>query len=721
MESSATKEYLIKAVQIGIAASLFIPLVLLSYFGITPYDESSKALIFQCLVEVTFLFYLYLVLLDKNYLPKKSILLLTTSVFFLIEIISAIFGLNFYRSFFGNLTRGDGIVLHLHLLVFFVILVSIFKEKSEWINLFRISAVVSAISSIVAILQKFKLFQLSNLEPIRMSGTFVNSDIFGDFVAISIFLNIFVFTTERKKPLKILWGVLLFLNTIGLFLSGTRGAWVGLAAGILMVLALNLEIFVNFFKERKAVFFSSFIIVAVLLMGFFVVVSAYHEQNYFLGRMNDVLRLKLDNGRRTMWNTAFNGFLQSPILGQGGDSLSYVWDKTYNINAGMYEIVVDKPHNRVIEVMQATGTLGILAYLSIFGALFYLILKKREFFIASIFAGFFVCYFIENLFLFESISTYILFFLAAAFINNNFSGVKQKPVADYKVKTSLLRLTAGLVLTVLVAIIFYNLNLKTALAGMYIHSGDVSIVKEPEATLYFYSQAIKQNTFYDYDIRAFITDRINFILAAESSNEIKQDCINLFNDLELNLYQYMGKKDQQQNRLYSNVAEIYKSIYVYNKNSQNLAQMQNVLEKGIAFSPNFPVFYKFMAQLRILQNNYKEGQSLSEEFYKLTPKRKYDRELGYLALSQAYLDNNDFENGVKYGKKVLEMDYESKKAKTNETKDLVGFADKIALTYYNKLSNIEEAQKIYQTAMEIYPQYTFIWQKRLFEILANKK
>jgi len=81
----------------------------------------------------------------------------------------------------------------------------------------------------------------------------------------------------------------------------------------------------------------------------------------------------------------------------------------------------DKPHNAILDVAATTGALGVIAYLSIYAAIFstaHTAFKKKKINkdIFVIFSLAYVAHFISNLFLFDTFETYMGFFILAGFI-----------------------------------------------------------------------------------------------------------------------------------------------------------------------------------------------------------------------------------------------------------------------------------------------------------------
>jgi len=84
---------------------------------------TTKAIFFRILVTIGLVFALWLYLLNPNTFPKKNYLFWALILFFLVNIISTIFSVNSYRSFWGNAERMDGTwSLFFYLSYFFLLL-----------------------------------------------------------------------------------------------------------------------------------------------------------------------------------------------------------------------------------------------------------------------------------------------------------------------------------------------------------------------------------------------------------------------------------------------------------------------------------------------------------------------------------------------------------------------------------------------------------------------
>jgi len=410
--------FLLIGIKVGVILILLTPLVL-GPFGLS-LSNYPKTIFFRTLVEIIFVFYLLLVFFDPKYLPKISILVLAVSLYAGVLLLTSFLGFNFFRSFFGDLYRVEGVILYLHLLTFFLIIISIFPKKEDWFLFFKITAIVSAFSSFAGILQKLGIFQFYGLGlPGRISGTWTNPDFFGPYIVLTIFLGIIVLLDEKNKNWRAIWASILILNFITLILSGTRASWIGFGIGIVFLVLLNR-------RKRKIILLGALGFVLLVLLLVLNQEKLSLAENVLFQRAVSIFDIEtlLKSSRLPVWQTAIRAWEERPIFGWGPESFSYLYDKYFKasyLQSIPKNINFDRPHNKILEVMTSSGVIGLLSYLLIFSAIFFCLYRarKKNPVLILILTAFFISYFVQNLFCFDTIGTYLLFFLVLGFINNN--------------------------------------------------------------------------------------------------------------------------------------------------------------------------------------------------------------------------------------------------------------------------------------------------------------
>lgn len=763
---------LLRGVKIGVFAVLFTPLILGS-IGLT-LSAYPKAVFFRTLIEIIFIFYLLLVFLNSRYFPKISPLVLVVSVFVGILILTSLTGINFHRSFFGDPERAEGVILHLHLLAFFLIIISVFNKKREWLELFKIAVLVSGFSSLAGILQKLGVASFFGVSlPGRISGTLSNPDFFAPYIVLAIFLGIFVLLSEKEKRWRIVWKFILVLNFLTLILSGTRGAWVGMGIGLAFLFCFWFFRYSSLMSQKKR----KIILFGILFLAVFVLLITLNydriglEENYFFQRFYSIFNpLKSLGSRIDVWEIAFKAWKEKPILGWGPESFSFVFDKYFKADYLQHipeTTYFDYPHNKIMELLSGTGLFGTLGYLSIFIVLFCLIFrhvryskpphlyisgggKPRTFFekkvrgkednssiLGLILAAFFISYFVQNLFVFDTISTYLLFFLVLGFTQHHFSkksgaGFINNSFKHYDIRIGeKIKIFLIIPLIVLSLVAFYEINYKPTIAAIFFPWSVGYEQKYPRQALSGYKEAIDKNTIYDKDFRLILVERLILILETGRAKDIEEEIVKTLFFLKPLLEKDLKKPDKRPIDYYRYLARINERIYLFSKDPDFLAAMEEVARKGLSFNNQKPQFYRLIGGKKILENNYEEGEKFFQKALALLPDSYENRTNFHRFLGMAYYKAGDKLKSAEEFKKVVDREYyykkfrpeylkkKEKKVLPKDTQKAVSFTEQVALLYCRDLQDFETCSQIYKRAIEIYPEHEITLRAHL-EILRKK-
>ena len=221
----------------GVYATMFTPL-LISRYALLP-DKFAKAVIFRIIVEIILIVYIFLILRDKKYLPRFDILSLATAIFWTAALLSVIFSMQPFTSIWGSATRGSGFFNFTHYVILFFILRGTAQSKIQWQKIFNFAVAAAALTALFAILQRiFPALNADYMNSVyyRPAGTMGNPIMLANYLAMTVFLA-FAFwkqeTIRRKKILYFLAGTLML---IAIFISQTRGTFLGLAVSGLFLL-----------------------------------------------------------------------------------------------------------------------------------------------------------------------------------------------------------------------------------------------------------------------------------------------------------------------------------------------------------------------------------------------------------------------------------------------------------------------------------------------------
>ncbi len=403
----------------GLFAVPFIPFVV-SKSLLFPFI-SGKAFIFRTIVEVIFACWLVLILKAQEYRPKFSWILTSITLFLIVIGVADLFAVNPSKAFWSNFERMEGYLALLHFGMFFLVASSTLKGRETWNKLFATSVFASFMMAI------YSFFQIAgkiviNQGGVRVDGTFGNATYLGIYMVFHIFLAGYLFLNSRSTSSKYLLGIVSILNLLVLYYTATRGAILGLLGGAVVTFLLFLFKSEKGDKIRKVALVSigSIVLLIILFLAFRGTPAI--KNNPVLGRFATLSFAELQTqGRYYVWPIAWKGTLENPILGWGQEGFNFVFNKFYNPKMYNQEPWFDRTHDIVLDWLVAGGLLGLLSYLSILLALFLTILKRsnlswKE---KSVFLGLLSAYCFHNLFVFDQIGSYILFFSVLAFVHSN--------------------------------------------------------------------------------------------------------------------------------------------------------------------------------------------------------------------------------------------------------------------------------------------------------------
>ncbi len=473
-----TKNFLRGLIISGIFLVPFIPLIISTplFFPFI----TGKNFTFRIIVEIIFAAWLLLSYYDASYRPKKNWIVIAVGSFLGIVAIADIFGVNPYRSFWSNYERMEGLVSLLHVVAYFFVVTAVVVTEKLWSKFFHVLFGVNFFLTLYSVMQVHGELTI-NQGSTRADATLGNATYFAVFLLINIFLLAFWFVRNKGKGssdiyysgfvgfilfvifgLSIVagdavlgfygkiflvlslvglptigylyftkndnvlirrgfYGAIFVLDLIALYHTATRGAILGLIAG-----ASLSAILIAWFNRGNRLIRNSaigIITAVVLFVGLFVALkdSQFVANSPVLSRFSTIsFTEQTVKSRAMIWNMSWQGVKENPLLGWGQDNFIVVFAKHYNPKMWSQEPWFDRSHNVFFDWLIAAGFLGLLAYLSIFATTLYSLWKFASSITVvekSILTGLFGAYFFHNLFVFDNLVSYILFFSLVGFIS----------------------------------------------------------------------------------------------------------------------------------------------------------------------------------------------------------------------------------------------------------------------------------------------------------------
>lgn len=646
---------LLKLVRYGLFFSAFTTLIVFRDFW-SP-TNFGKVIVFRIIVEIIFAFWLILWLRNKLTWPKLNLIGWAFFVFVSSYFISSFLGSNFNQSFWGGFERMGGAFNLLHYLLFFIMLVSLFRTKEDWLTLLNLCLVAGLFSIL------YGFFQLSSWGFIlgaeqnrnRIFGTVGNPAMFAGYLLFVFYLSLFFVSLSDPKSRNYgYYLVLAMLSAIAIFMTGVRGA--------VLAFILSLSIYLIWqgwkylHKKQKeyqpitkvkiiAVVFIIMTVLGLLYLGYG---SRFSNRIFSFSLQQTTVQQRI-----LVWKEAWQGFKERPLFGWGPENFTLVHEKYFNprIYNGPAGSIFDRPHNIILEVLVTQGLVGLAAYLFLLLSIFIFLFKKYRSYSSAvvIFSCLFIAYGIQGLFFFDSFSSYLMLAIVLAFIFNFDEVLKILPgsvsemAADDNISKKPNKF-ANVFAIIIIFLMGYGIylfsiqpilaNTISAKAAVDFSNGDyINGIKKWEKAL-------------SYKIpRPYLNDILFnvqpvFIEAIYRNRIVSKD--QLKHDLEYILDQ--SEKAIANNPGYAEAYASYNSLnlaYVNFVDSSKLDRSVDILEKAIKIAPNLPSLWLELGNAYGMKGNTTKAIESFKEAYQLNPNYGFSQ----LSLAKAYVAGGQKEKG----------------------------------------------------------------------------
>jgi len=473
MTNSNLSKYLKYAIWALLGLIVLIPIYVDSDFFF-PYIY-SKGIAFKVLVEILFIFWLAYIWSDKNKKIKIDWLTIIFFVMIVFMFISSIFGVEFYRSFWSIMERSEGILLWLHMFIFFVVLRNMFGESDKKLIFLDIFLIAAQVVAVIGFFQFIgvEFINKTGVADGRLQATIGNAAYLAGYMLFAFFFAAYLFIKRQNVWLKSYYAVTAILDLFIMFNTGTRGAFLAFLISVFLFVVYN--IFRSSNKKLKL----SFLVLTVLFLGsvFFVYQnkdSAWVQNNSIIRRMTSIsLSERTAQTRLMAWESAFKGFKEKPILGYGSDNYYVVFNKYFNPDIYSHEgsrVWFDRAHNIFLDHLINGGIIELALYISLLGFPAWILFRRgifkksneglsanwdKQVLFLSV-----VAFVAQGMVVFESMVTYIPLFIILALITNRYS----KPLKEWNNT----KVVLGVAILYLIALgpIMYFVNIREAKANL---------------------------------------------------------------------------------------------------------------------------------------------------------------------------------------------------------------------------------------------------------------
>ena len=439
-------------------------------------------------------------------------------------------GVSFFISLYSILQLGGELVIHqggvridgtlgnaIYLGVYFLFHIFILL----FLILSGRSRVREILWSFIAGASGFILFYLHHISPLGIRAEKLGMAILIASLGVVI-TSIYFLILDKNKSVApsvryFFYTALLLLESFMLFYTATRGAILGFFFGI-FILCLLLAIGE---KKNNLVRLGSMGVLLLFIFGTVSFLSAkdtsFIKSHPVFSRFSTLLSSDFQtfftagDGKARFLNgrAALRGFKERPF-GWGQESFNYVFYKNYDPKMFNEEPWFDRAHSIIFDWLIAGGILGLVAYLMIFFfPVYYIFIGKKNdgqltFAERSALLALLGAYFIQNLTVFDNISSYILFFTILAFVHFTYGRPVMMEKNNFLIENrNLLNISLSPALLILLIFSLYFLNLKPILASKNLILA-ISPQQSIDENLKYFKKALSYDSFGNPEIREFL-------------------------------------------------------------------------------------------------------------------------------------------------------------------------------------------------------------------------
>ena len=597
---------------------------------------TGKNFAFRMITEAIFVFWAWLAIVNPQYRPKLTFLFKVVTAFVAIVFLADVLGPNVYRSLFSNYERMEGFMMIGHLYLYYIMLVSVFRKR-DWMIFFHSTLAASLLVSYVGLLQRLGL-RISTQGGFRVDSTIGNTTYLAAYLLFHRWILLILMHAFRKKWWALSLYALAFLfELIILYFTATRGAIIGLVVvGIALATAVVWQWSSVFGRQPGHVKQTSWPLgrrTAAMVLSVIIIVPIvfWLARNTDLVQSNQVLRrltnYSLQEGtiqaRFHIWGQSWKGFLEHPILGRGQENYYLVFQKYYNPALWSDEPWFDRSHNIFFDWLTHAGILGLGAYLAMYGVLYAGIIKgikkhKVAFWPGAVVIAALSAHIIQNIFVFDNLNTYLLFFAFLAFGSFLTTASVDEPVATTRASSKTYSrahaFTIGLAVLVVISEYYLSLvpirqsqALINALVGFQEH---VPMDQQINA----FKQALAYDSFGNTEAHEQIVNLANNIAGNQRYSNAEQAQYVVFAIDEMRKETQRPAKDVKHLLFLGSLVDEALGV-----NASYPAEAKSVLEEAVKLSPTKQMVSFQLAQHYVLTGQNDAAADLLYRVWKFEP------------------------------------------------------------------------------------------------------
>ena len=734
-------------------------ILLLSVIAVVPFLKttslyfpfiSGKVYLFRLLVALAFFFWVWFLLTHKNQcrvlisLIFRNFLVVALILFFLGQILVSFFGVDISYSFFSSIDRGDGVFQYGFWLLYFLMLISVFKTEQDWKIFFSV---------FIAIAFLLSAYSWVNSQA-QLEARFGNPAYFASFLLFALGFSLITYERKFFYSPNVNNLLLAAAGFFGLTLVFTyiRGAYAGLLGGIFLFCLLS---FLFLRKEnlegppppeegaygagkKLANWCGIFLLAGILLISalFSARDTDFVRKSDILSRLTEVVEIwEVPSVRERLlnWNIALKAFKERPVFGWGPENFAVAANKYYDFRIGENEPWFDRAHSQPFDILATGGIVLFSFYIFWILAVFFLIFKiaRQQKILSFILASIFLAYLLQGFFLFDTLAVYLGLFPFLAYLvfltpKSNIS--LNQPVNQRFISGYLLLPAALFSLFVIYATVIMPYKANAAAFQFYIHT-ETGFYKETKP--YLEKAFAVKSPYTSWELRKMTAWQFMNVLEYKVTEKTDHSKIR---ELE-ELYDFLVPEFEKIIEARPTCPSIYHVMAIIYRlgfeklGKDDLEKAEAVLRKALHYSDLRVEYFNDLAKILLLQGKLEEAEKLIHSHVEKMPV-EWGEHFPAVTLGNFYFEAEKYKESLEQYDKAEEAGFQIQQSETvyprymlasealEDYQRIVDMAQKYlqlggpdADTYFNlsvgyfHLGEKEKAREFFLKAVELSPEY----------------
>lgn len=630
---------------------------------------TGKNFAFRIIIELVAPLWIGLAIMRQEFRPRLTIVVKAVTALMIVLFFADIFGANPYRSFFSNYERMEGFISFAHLYLYFLMLVSVFRVRRDWLIFFHVSIATSIAVSYIGLLQRLG-YRTSLQGGFRVDATIGNPTYLAAYLLFHLWLlGLLIKQFWPARPddhsdgsrahknikrwiLMAVYMVIFLFELAIIYFTATRGVVLALLAAAVPFLAAVVLFWHNMFswsargagsthasRQRwtrgRMIAGIAFALIVIVPASFWLARSSrFIQESQVLNRLTNYSLSEATVGSRFLiWKMSLKGALERPMLGWGQENYYLVFQKYFEPGLYGQEPWFDRSHNIIFDWLNQAGFIGLAVYLGVFGSVFWMIarsLRKKELLLweGLILLCLFISYFLQNIFVFDNLNTYLLFFAFLAYAQylvyarEPVNGSSHHQKIHQKTGRSSHQLyqrglAGGAVLFAASLVSMYVFNIRAMKESQaLIRSLQVVQARAPiDDIIKQFQTALSYGTFGDTEVREQIGNAARGIVGNQQFNPDDQKKIAEFAAEVLKKETSRPAKDIKHLLFLSSILDRALQI-----NPAYAGESEQILLEALKLSPTKQITYFELAQLYLATNHPDQAIALLKKAWDLEPR-----------------------------------------------------------------------------------------------------